>query len=207
MAQKYKVFFFGNVLVFTNNPDLKRKTTILYKYTDRDDFKSFLFDFIEKKEKHHVRIMCGNIEKCWADFNSMFEVRRASGGLVTNADGNFLFIKRKGFWDIPKGHIEPGETSECGALREVEEECGISGMQIDKLICTTYHTYWLDGKPILKSTDWYLMEYNGSASLTPQTDEDITEAVWAKPEDIDKLLENSFSSIPEVIKQYRKHLD
>ena len=45
------------------------------------------------------------------------------------------------------------------------------------------------------------MRYNGPLTLKPQTDEDITEAVWVKPENIDNLLENSFSSIPEVIKQ------
>lgn len=206
MAQKYKVFFFGNVLVFTDKSEIKRRTTILYKYRDIADLQSFLFNFIKESGEHHVRIMCGNVETVWAEFCSLFEVRHASGGLVENS-GKYLFIKRKEFWDIPKGHIEKGETSEIGALREVEEECGISGMSIERKICTTYHTYELEGRQILKSTDWYLMKYNGSEILKPQTDEDITEAVWVEESQIDELLKCSFSSIPEVIKKYRKSLD
>jgi 8-oxo-dGTP pyrophosphatase MutT (NUDIX family) len=30
-------------------------------------------------------------------------------------------------WVLPKGHIDPGETSEIAALRELEEEAGIVG--------------------------------------------------------------------------------
>ena len=203
MSQKYKVFFFGNVLVFTDSPELHRKTTIIYKYSGAEALKDFLFGYVEKCNNHHIRILCDNKEQSWKDFCSLFEVRRAAGGLVVNADGDYLFIRRKGFWDIPKGHIERGESSQDGGLREVEEECGISGMQIERLICTTWHTYYIDSQPVLKSTDWYLMRYNGPLTLKPQTDEDITEAVWVKPENIDNLLENSFSSIPEVVRKLR----
>lgn len=207
MAQKYKVFLFGNVIVFTNKADLHRKTDILYELADSEDFMRFVFDYLAKRKGHHVRVVCTDVERAWADFCRWFEVRRAAGGLVVNADGDYLFIRRKGLWDIPKGHIEPGESSQDGGLREVEEECGISGMRIERLICTTWHTYWIENQPVLKSTDWYLMHYNGQLALKPQTDEDITEAVWVKPENIDTLLENSFSSIPEVIKKLRSQED
>lgn len=207
MAQKYKVFLFGNVIVFTNKADLHRKTDILYELADNEDFKQFIFDYLAKRKEHHVRVVCTDVERAWADFCRWFEVRRAAGGLVINADGDYLFIRRKGLWDIPKGHIEPGESSQDGGLREVEEECGISGMLIERLICTTWHTYWIENQPVLKSTDWYLMHYNGQLTLKPQTDEDITEAVWVKPENVDTLLENSFSSIPEVIKKLRSQED
>ena len=64
MAQKYKVFFFGNVLVFTDKSEIKRRTTILYKYRDIADLQSFLFNFIKESGEQHVRIMCGN-ETSW----------------------------------------------------------------------------------------------------------------------------------------------
>ena len=140
---------------------------------------------------------------CWADFQTLFEVRRAAGGLVVNGEGNYLFIRRQGKWDIPKGHIEPGEQSRECAVREVTEECGIGGLEIEKPICTTFHTYRLNGRPILKSTDWYLMRCNDSEKLTPQTEEDITEAVWVAPSDVDNRLKDSFSSIPEIFKQLK----
>lgn len=204
MAQKYKVFFFGNVIMFTNNSVFDTDTKIFYKYTDIEDFRRFVFDYLAKTENCEVKVFCNNIENVWADFCSMFEVRQAAGGLVVNFDGKYLFIKRKGKWDIPKGHMEQGETSEQCGLREVEEECGISNMKIDGLICTTYHTYYIDNQPILKSTDWYLMRYDGSAILKPQTDEEITDAIWVEEAKIDDLLKDSFSSIPEVIKQLRE---
>ena len=198
---KFKVFFFGNVLVLTDTPDFHRKTTIIYKYSGIENLKDFLFGYVEKCKDHHIRILCDNKEQCWVDFQTLFEARRAAGGLVVNGDGNYLFIKRQDKWDIPKGHIEPGEQSRECAVREVMEECGIGDLEIERPICTTYHTYYIGNQPILKSTDWYLMRCGNDIKTTPQTEEDITEAVWVKPENIDTLLENSFSSIPEVIKQ------
>ncbi len=204
MAQKYKVFFFGNVITFTNNSVFDTDTKIFYKYTDIEDFRRFAFGYLAKAGNCEVKVFGNNLENVWADFCSMFEVRQAAGGLVVNSDGKCLFIRRKSKWDIPKGHMEQGETSEQCGLREVEEECGISNMRIDRLICTTYHTYYIYNQPILKSTDWYLMRYDGSAILKPQTDEEITDAIWADETKIDDLLKDSFSSIPEVIKQLRE---
>lgn len=198
---KFKVFFFGNVLVFTDTPDFHRKTTIIYKYSGIENLKEFLFVYVEKHNGHHIRILCNDIASAWADFQTLFEVRRAAGGLVVNGSGNYLFIKRKGKWDIPKGHIEPGEESRECAVREVTEECGIGGLEIERPICTTYHTYYIGSQPILKSTDWYLMRCGNNIETTPQTEEDITEAVWVVPTEIDNLLKNSFSSIPEVIEK------
>ena len=198
---KFKVFFFGNVLVLTDTPDFHRKTTIIYKYSGIENLKDFLFGYVEKCNGHHIRILCNNKEQCWADFQTLFEVRRAAGGLVVNGEGNCLFIRRQGKWDIPKGHIEPGEQSRECAVREVTEECGIGGLEIEKPICTTYHTYYIGSQPILKSTDWYLMRCGNNIKTTPQTEEDITEAVWVAPADIDNLLKDSFSSIPEVIEK------
>lgn len=201
MSQKYKVFFFGNVLVFTDSPELHRKTTIIYKYSGIENLNDFLFGYVEKRNNHHIRILCDDKERCWKDFCSLFEVRRAAGGLVVNSKGDYLFIRRQGKWDIPKGHIEPGEQSRECAVREVTEECGIGGLEIEKLICTTFHTYRLDGRLILKSTDWYLMRSSDNEKLTPQTEEDITEAVWVAPSDVDNRLKDSFSSIPEVFEK------
>ena len=200
---KFKVFFFGNVLVLTDTPDFHRKTTIIYKYSGIENLKDFLFGYVEKCNGHHIRILCSNKEQCWADFQTLFEVRRAAGGLVVNGDGNYLFIRRQGKWDIPKGHIEPGEQSRECAVREVTEECGIGGLEIEKPICKTYHTYYIGNQPILKSTDWYLMRCGDNIKTTPQTEEDITEAIWVAPSDIDNLQKDSFSSIPEIFKQLK----
>ena len=65
----------------------------------------------------------------------------AAGGLVFNKDGDILMIFRNGKWDLPKGKLEIGESIEECAIREVEEECGISGLIIEKKIKDTYNIY------------------------------------------------------------------
>ena len=37
-----------------------------------------------------------------------------------------LLKHRNGHWDFPKGHVEPGESEQETALREVREESGLT---------------------------------------------------------------------------------
>ena len=57
---------------------------------------------------------------------------RACGFLITREKScrEFLLMKHKDRWDLPKGHVEPGETDMQCALRELEEETGISAQDI-----------------------------------------------------------------------------
>ena len=102
---------------------------------------------------------------------------------------------------MPKGKLEKSESPEIGAVREVEEECGIKNLEIIKSLDVTYHTYKLDEKDILKRTYWYEMIYTGNENLTPQTEEDITEAVWLKETELTNVFQNTFPSIIEVMKK------
>jgi len=124
---------------------------------------------------------------------------RAAGGLVRNGEGQYLFIHRLGKWDLPKGKIEDGEDSGEAALREVEEECGIRPDHIGPQIATTYHTYVLHGKFILKQTDWYEMAIRGTPKPVPQTEEDITEVRWFAPEDFGEVRENTYPLIAGLL--------
>lgn len=54
-----------------------------------------------------------------------------SAGFVVFRDGEFLLLHYDaGHWDLPKGHIEKGETDQQAALRELEEETGITDVEI-----------------------------------------------------------------------------
>ena len=115
-----------------------------------------------------------------------------------------LFIFRNGKWDLPKGKIEANETNELGAVREVEEECGIKISKLKGKIDVTYHTYLLDNKHILKSNHWFLMHADSNQKLIPQAEENIEKVEWKKKDEIDRLLENSYDSIRELMELYKK---
>lgn len=138
-------------------------------------------------------------------FFSKFKYLEASGGLVFNPlKKKYLFIKRNGFWDIPKGKIEKGENKENAAIREVKEECGFSQIKLGNLITETYHTYYAHGKHHLKKTYWFNMESTDVNHLTPQQEEGITELIWLKKEEWQKIYANTFLSIIEVLKTINK---
>lgn len=52
---------------------------------------------------------------------------KSCGVLIVRGDPieEFLLMKHADRWDLPKGHVDPGETEMECALRELEEETGI----------------------------------------------------------------------------------
>ena len=127
----------------------------------------------------------------------------AGGGLVSNRRGDYLLISRNGLWDLPKGHQDPGEDIEVTALREVQEETGISDLELMELICVTDHCYRRNGIWHLKHTWWYDMLYTDPTDLTPQTEEDITKAAWVAKSSLPPYLLNTYPSIQEVFREAR----
>ncbi len=139
----------------------------------------------------------------WELFKSAHTLIEAAGGVVLNAENDLLVIHRLGCWDLPKGKLEKGETPMFAALREVEEECGISGLEIVESLPDTFHTYELKGKRILKRTFWFLMSYRGKQKLTPQTEENITEVLFMPKTDVENLaLPNTYASLKPLFNAY-----
>jgi 8-oxo-dGTP pyrophosphatase MutT (NUDIX family) len=120
--------------------------------------------------------------------------------LVRDSTNKILFIKRLGFWDLPKGKLEKGESIDVAAIREVCEECGINDVDLKIIMPLTnaFHIYKLNEKVILKNTHWFLMSFVGKYPLTPQTEEDITEIIWVEKEDLSDVLVESYPSIRQV---------
>jgi 8-oxo-dGTP pyrophosphatase MutT (NUDIX family) len=136
----------------------------------------------------------------WKEFKSNFKIIKTAGGLIKNNSNQYLFIFRRGKWDLPKGKIDKGETLEMAAIREVKEETGITEVAIQNDLNVTYHIYRLKGKLVFKETFWYLMHSKGNETLIPQTEEDIEKAVWLSKNEIESILENTYDSIKDVIK-------
>lgn len=148
---------------------------------------NFLVDSVTTSEK--------NIKK-------QFKVIKAAGGLVLK-DGKVLLIHRMGVWDLPKGKLENNEIPGEGALREVEEECGIKAENISKL-CVTWHSYTHKEKKILKKTTWFLMNCLNDDGLKPQLEEQIDRIEWMKPGKAEVSLADSYESIRYVLKKFKK---
>ena len=108
-------------------------------------------------------------------------------------------MRRKGKLDLPKGHIETDEEPEACALREVNEECGISGHTIIKQLTPSYHTYSWEGISYLKKTHWFLMQYDGEMIAQPQLDEGITKVVWLYPDELNTIKKDAWLSLMDLI--------
>ncbi|WP_239016384.1 NUDIX hydrolase [Sphingobacterium corticibacter] len=136
------------------------------------------------------------------------KVIKAAGGIVKNGHGEYLFIHRLGKWDLPKGKLEEDEKTRSAAKREVEEECGVKVDYLGAKFCTTYHTYTMRGRVVLKQTNWYEMGINKSPDLIPQLEEDIDEAAWVDVEDFDTILGNTYPLIADIAKKIlHQHTD
>jgi 8-oxo-dGTP pyrophosphatase MutT (NUDIX family) len=191
----YKVFYNQRTVLLSakHNYSFNNKYGIYYRYNDNLDIKPILDIFEKNKIIDQLHVYSEDLEHLFKIFSSFFKIKAP--------DDKILVIKRRGKWDLPKGKIEPGESNEEGALREVEEECGISNLELKKLITTTYHTYTLNNEAILKRTFWYDMEHSSNSKLTPQTEEEISEVKWLSENDINMVLKNTFPSIIEVLKK------
>ncbi|WP_051417123.1 NUDIX hydrolase [Sediminibacterium salmoneum] len=128
------------------------------------------------------------------------KIIKAGGGLLLNEHHELLMIFRRGFWDLPKGKLDAGETMEACALREVEEETGVGYLQLGELLGITRHQYFdpYIKEEVIKETHWYSMNVKGSPALIPQTEEDITDIRWVPLQEVPQLLKNSFDTIREI---------
>ena len=111
--QMYKVFIYDKTVIFTEDVNTKtsdeNEQIIKFESISNllSDFEVFisnpkinkLFVFIEK-----------DVDKIFEEFLSNFPIIEAAGGIVRNPENKLLFIYRFDKWDLPKGHIEKGET-------------------------------------------------------------------------------------------------
>ena len=120
---------------------------------------------------------------------------------MKNETGEWLFIFRNGKWDLPKGKVEKKEAITKAAIREVEEECGIGKLTIIKELPTTYHTYYMEERAILKRTYWFEMLCKDTSVLIPQLEEGITDVKWLSKKQLRQVLENTYESVKDVMKE------
>lgn len=191
------------LFLFCDNEQDAASFELFSSYSSVNEFRQSIELFEKETQLKSMGIRFASEEEKQNALNSIFTKIEAAGGIVKNKQGQLLFIFRHGKWDLPKGKIEKGENEQAAALREVEEECGIAELTLQKKLTTTFHTYYLKDTPILKASHWYLMNYTGnSTQLIPQTEEHISDARWMNAAEIQEALKNTYASIAEVMRLY-----
>jgi 8-oxo-dGTP pyrophosphatase MutT (NUDIX family) len=122
------------------------------------------------------------------------QVARSCGFLIyrSQPEHSVLLMKHVDRWDIPKGHIDPGETDEEAALRELVEETGITESDIN--IDTNFlfqHRYEVNlkrygDKPVMKTLIVYLAELVRDVDIVVTEHESYEWHPWSPPHKIQK---------------------
>lgn len=86
---------------------------------------------------------------------------------------------------LPKGHIDPGESSAEAAAREVREEAGVEGTFVGKLGDVRYW-YSRDGQRVMKNVAFFLFRYR-SGSIEDH-DHEVDSAEWVPLDEAPRLL-------------------
>jgi len=127
----------------------------------------------------------------------------SAGGIIFNDLGQVLLINNealkdptKSYWGFPKGHLNPGESSQDAAVREVKEETGLE-VKVKAKVGDHKYVFTFNGEKIFKVVTMFLMQLIGG-ELKIQTDE-LLDAQWMEPDEALKKL--SFSQDKSLLKQ------
>ncbi len=197
----YKVFFNDrSVFINTGVEGLVPDNTYYSKVSGYNDFAKAMDRFLhdEMHADMYIEVLHEDVLDVFID--KYFIKIEAAGGLVYNSKNELLCIKRLGMWDLPKGKIDKGETPVQAALREVEEETGLHGLEVTAFKNTTFHVYRSphhNNRWVFKPTYWYTMNYKGDEIPVPQTSESITAVCWRN-----KFLiaEDTYPSLLQLLK-------
>jgi ADP-ribose pyrophosphatase YjhB (NUDIX family) len=107
----------------------------------------------------------------------------SAGGLVIDGFGSDARgaligrLDRRGrlLWSLPKGHVEPGESAEDTAIREVAEETGISGRLLGRL-GTIDFWFVAGGQRVHKTVHHFLLLAEGGE--LSDADIEVAEVAW-----------------------------
>ena len=195
----YTIFFGDSELLITREMPSER-----YEIVDAEVFNSFSQAKIVKKVEtsKYVAVVTPSPELAFEALRAEFKWVEAAGGVVTNVAGDLLMIHLRGRWDLPKGHVESGESSREAALREVEEETGIRAEAVgdEPLVCT-YHTYNTYGAWELKRTTWWAMHSEGGKPKA-QSEEGITSVEWCERATLRERLKTTYPTIKRLVERY-----
>jgi len=198
-----KPLFLCDALEESIEPYVHHDDAVFIDELDPHTVKSMVHEM--QQEKIHAGVFLhpdlGELQQA---FFKKFTVQQAAGGLVINANNEWLLIFRRGKWDLPKGKLEKKEKLEDCAVREAEEETGLKNITLQKPLGITWHTYHEGTRFILKESHWYLMTVSGDQQLVPQTEEEIEEVRWVNPNTLDEYLGLTYPSVADILNLARE---
>lgn len=170
-----------------------------------DDIVSKIMNWLADESLENLDLGDVDGEKLALAIKQIFRQAPAAGGVVV-IDNQFVAIERNGIPDLPKGHIEKGESPEVAALREVEEETGITDLELIKELPSIWHCYLLDNQWTIKKTSWFLMKTASGMKNVPQTEEGITKVYLINKGGIQDFENNTFASLKTLVPEIKKFL-
>jgi 8-oxo-dGTP pyrophosphatase MutT (NUDIX family) len=188
----YKVFVKDIPIILSTEEHIGKQYTSIPLKLAR--FKK-LIKKINEGELLYVNLYHKNEEAIEKFLRKKLPYVKAAGGLVFNQRREILFIYRNERWDLPKGHTKAKESFQDAAIREVEEETGVTGLEVRRFIGKTYHVFKRKGKFKLKETYWYEMYTDYSGPFSPQKEEGIKKVKWKNFEQSQKALQDSYENI------------
>jgi 8-oxo-dGTP pyrophosphatase MutT (NUDIX family) len=205
----YKIYINDTKIVLLpskkiSKSELEDKEHLVARYNGKVSHLLSFIDMCEKTDRYKsVTLHSADIDKLILDFNGIFKIVEAAGGVVLNERNQILFIFRRGSWDLPKGKLESKETRRGAAKREVIEETGIENIQIGKKLLITRHIYRnKNERRCIKLTHWYLM-FGKKQKLTPQKEEDIEITEWMTMEKFYSKNRSVYASIYCVLDEVK----
>ncbi len=203
--QIYKIYINHTVVTLKPTEDLtiydaKRDGSLIIKYSGKPVHLLKYISLLEKpNEIKYITFHFEDFKKLKIDFKAHFTEIEAGGGLVANELNEFLFIFRRGSWDLPKGKIDKGETKKEATMREITEETGAKNLKIIRKLMVTRHTYRGNvGRRYIKKTHWYLIS-TVKQPLKPQINEDIEKAEWLSLQGFFSMRRTVYPNILDVI--------
>lgn len=202
----YKIYINESTLILAQKeevyPTLFTEQDLVVPFPAKKKFLLNYIDNLEKSTEPRIFVFTGeDVDVMLETLSFCFEVIEAAGGLVFNQEGEILAIFRKGFWDLPKGKIDPGEDAETAAAREITEETGVGELKLVRKVGDTRHVYRMGkSRRILKRSIWYHFETH-KQKLIPQLEEDIETAVWCDFASF-KTAEPAYASIREICSKF-----
>lgn len=204
----YKIFYEQRALIFPNIEEkdliVDATSTQLETY-EVEKIHNFLRQWLVVSFQDDVVIDKVSPEVLSAALCRTFRMAPAAGGVVL-CDRQFAAIERHGIPDLPKGHIEKGEDAATAAIREVEEETGLTGLKIVRQLPSSWHCYLFEDEWRLKQTSWFLMTATDASQTAPQLEEDITEVTFLGEYDLEWFLKNTYRSIADTLSDSLKSI-